>query len=275
MVENTHLKSSNTCIKSKLSEQRTNLHRTNQKMNTTMLPDLVLPSRINQQWLTSGIDSLCHCHDKAHYLKYPHHVEYQYNSRGFRDAEWPEDLSDTFVCLGDSFTVGVGQPQNHIWPKLLQEATGVRTLNISMDGASNEWIARRAKDIALAVKPRAMIVMWSYLHRREDPASNKNDEDRRVHHVRNDPESWLNSTDQEDLDNFLWCLEKTQSLPIPQIHFSIPHCFNSLDCLSNHATTKLQSVIRVHQKDLARDGHHFDRLTADWVVKQVINQLNL
>jgi hypothetical protein len=36
-----------------------------------------------------------------------------------------------------------------------------------MDGASNQWIARRAQDIICTVKPANIVVMWSYLHRRE------------------------------------------------------------------------------------------------------------
>jgi len=237
-----------------------------------ILPDLVLPSRANHHWLVSGMDNLPYCNDKIHYLRYPHRVEYHYNSRGFRDAEWPQNLDDSILCLGDSFTVGIGQPQNHIWPSRLQTATGRRTVNISKDGARNDWIARRAKDLVSVCKPRAMIVMWSYLHRREDPDCSKHDEDRRMHHVRKHPESWVNSTEHEDLENFLSCLRIIRQLDVPQIHFSIPGCFavykdQILPDECNH-------VIKVSQLDVARDGHHFDVITADWVVKQVVDRLD-
>ena len=55
-----------------------------------ILPDFILPSRQNQVWDESGLDSYAACLDKKHFKSYPHKVEYRYNSRGFRDTEWPE-----------------------------------------------------------------------------------------------------------------------------------------------------------------------------------------
>jgi len=134
-----------------------------------MLPNFILPSRANQQWEYSGIDSLEKCLDKTHFARYPHKVTYNYNSRGFRDQEWPSDheLQQAIWCIGDSFTVGIGGPPEHAWPYLLEQHTGQRTINVSMDGASNNWIARHAVDVLTVVKPDVMIIHWSYLHRRE------------------------------------------------------------------------------------------------------------
>lgn len=132
-----------------------------------MLADLVLPSRADQVWTTSGMDCPEHCVDIHHYRDYPHTVEYCYNSRGFRDAEWPEDLTGVIWCLGDSFTVGLGSPVEHTWPWILQQRLQRRTINISMDGGSNAWIARRACDIIAAAQPDTMVIQWSYTHRSE------------------------------------------------------------------------------------------------------------
>ena len=131
------------------------------------LPDLVLPSRAGQVWATSGMDDPRHCVDPQHYRSYPHPVEYRYNSRGFRDEEWPEDLSGAVWCLGDSFTVGLGSPVTHTWPWLLQQRLSRRTINVSMDGGSNAWMARRACDIISAVQPDTVVIQWSYTHRSE------------------------------------------------------------------------------------------------------------
>lgn len=146
-----------------------------------ILPDLVLPTRVSQRWQYSGIDSLEHCLDKKHFLEYPYPVDYQYNSRGFRDEEWPdslEELQEAVWCVGDSFTVGVGQPFDHIWPQMLSHRMQTRTINISMDGASNDWICRRAIQIQTEIAPRLMIVMWSYTHRREHANHTWSDEKR-------------------------------------------------------------------------------------------------
>jgi hypothetical protein len=137
-----------------------------------ILPDIVLPSRQNQIWTESGIDTLKDCYDKKHFKSYPHLIEYRYNSRGFRDTEWPKtlkELKDAIWCVGDSFTVGIGSPREHTWPYILQQQIGCRVINISMDGASNNWISRRAVDIIKNINPTAMIVQWSYIERREQP----------------------------------------------------------------------------------------------------------
>jgi hypothetical protein len=135
-----------------------------------ILPDFVLPSRINQAWSDSGIDSLEYCKDKKHFKSYPHDITYNYNSRGFRDAEWPQQLDElqsAIWCVGDSFTVGIGSPLEHTWPSVLSRASKIRTINVSMDGASNMWIARRAVKILTTINPKTLIIHWSYLHRRE------------------------------------------------------------------------------------------------------------
>jgi len=134
-----------------------------------VLTDLRLSSRANKVWSESGIDSWEKCLDRKHFSGYPHAIEYRYNDRGFRDQAWPDDLKNAIWCIGDSFTVGIGQPFDHIWPQMLAKQSQTRTVNISMDGASNNWIARRTRDIMQQINPRHVIVMWSYDERREIP----------------------------------------------------------------------------------------------------------
>ena len=77
-------------------------------------------------------------------------VKYNYNSRGFRDNEWPtKNLVDTIWCFGDSFTVGLGQPQNECWPKVLESKINKKTINISLNGGSVNWITRQVTFVSL------------------------------------------------------------------------------------------------------------------------------
>jgi hypothetical protein len=268
-----------------------------------ILPDFVLPSKVNQTCLYSGIDSLEFCLDKKHFKSYPHDITYCYNSRGFRDAEWPdgiEELQSAIWCVGDSFTVGIGSPLEHTWPWILQKATQRRTINVSLDGASNQWIARQARNI-LAVFPMAQIIIqWSFLHRRESIAKTQ------LHHA-----SDLSLFD--DIDLWQRCLE---SLP-EVVHSVIPnaapgidrkevdgwwynskltnwpstmpdkfedfesawidhlHKQNVLEKFQAHfCTSKLiqdHNVIYVQGRpnDLARDGFHYDANTSQWFVKKL------
>ena len=114
----------------------------------------------------SGMDTLEECHDKDHYLSYTKDISYRYNSRGFRDHEWPEDLSDVVWCVGDSFTVGVGQPFEETWPQLLGKKLGKTCLNIGEDGCANDTMALRIQEICKLHSPKLVVVMWSYFARR-------------------------------------------------------------------------------------------------------------
>lgn len=135
-----------------------------------ILPDFIIPSCINVKELHSGLDTLSECLDKKHFKNYPYSVEYEYNSRGYRDDEWPdslETLQRSIWCVGDSFTLGLGSPRSHTWTHILQHCSGTRTINVSMNGASNDWIARKSQRILEVVQPKFLILHWSYISRRE------------------------------------------------------------------------------------------------------------
>jgi hypothetical protein len=280
-----------------------------------ILPDLVLPGRVNQTWLHSGIDSLEHCMDKKHFESYPYDITYNYNSRGFRDAEWPnslEELQSAIWCVGDSFTVGLGSPMEHMWPWLLQQQTGRRVINVSMDGASNMWIARCVNLIQKEIDPKNIIVMWSYIHRRELENQNLNSEQRRLYFDK--------SNKLEDLCNLESCMAMITHSEIIQLAIpgytsiedyqsvwenirgmdwpdSVPGTLDELLALPKFVQSELKkkfklwtdlqqsmepqllqsklenSFIKVNQLDLARDAHHFDLITSQWVVDQIMPRL--
>lgn len=143
-----------------------------------ILPDLQLASTKNARLLYSGIDSLKNCFDKQHFISYPHNVSYCYNSRGFRDAQWPAELDNVIWCVGDSFTVGIGSPVPHTWVNILQQRTSIRCINVSMDGASNKWIHRKVRYLLDNTTPKTIVVHWSFIHR--DETDSGTDEDRRL-----------------------------------------------------------------------------------------------
>jgi hypothetical protein len=288
------------------------------KMGSSLiLPDFVLPSRVNQCWQYSGIDSIEHCFDKNHFRQYPHSITYNYNSRGFRDQEWPDsiaELKNSIWCVGDSFTVGLGSPLEHTWPWILQQATQRRIINVSMDGASNMWIARHVNLIKKQIDPKNIIVMWSYVSRREHENQNLTSEQRRIQSDKTD--------NLEDLFNFKSCQAMIQpgnaiQLAIPGYRpylvnyrltwrnirgvdwpANVPLTPSELLALPKFVQTELKDhfniwtdlqqsleqqlllsnlekyLVRVNKLDLARDGHHFDIITSQWVVDQIIQRLN-
>jgi hypothetical protein len=285
-----------------------------------ILPDLVLPSRANGNWQYSGIDCLEHCRDQQHFLAYGHHVDYAFNSRGFRDQEWPTDMDElrsAIWCVGDSFTVGIGQPIQHTWPYLLSKATGRRTVNVSMGGASNDWIFRRARDIQSTLSP-TVVVMWSYTHRCELADADLDDEQRRVpvsrhsaqqdfqhwcdlvHELPNDvtqcvipdfhgwdpkPHAWFqlmqqwNAVAGPDWPKCPTSLRELGALPLwirnelQQVH----RCLSRLEQLASQVAEdhsvefpRRDVIYITEQLDWARDHHHFDILTAQWLVDRIV-----
>jgi uncharacterized membrane protein len=270
-----------------------------------ILPDFILYSRINQHWHYTGIDSYDECSDKKHFKSYPYNIDYVYNSRGYRDQEWPdtlEELRESVWCIGDSFTVGLGSPLEHTWPYCVNQQLNKRTINISMDGASNYWIVRKAVDIINKIKPKLIIVQWSYINRAELNDSTLSDEARRQHFLD------ISLNDIELGNNFVKLVQKLESTKQNTgiIHSFIPDFgianniqetwgqiagpdwpavpatldeFNNLgvgvvDELTNNFKLydmfnlyyrlfhNIKYVPEIHPIDLARDGHHYDILTA-------------
>ena len=135
-----------------------------------ILPKTLIKSRINEVSDQSGIDSLEHALDKDHFINYPYKIEYKFNSRGFRDFEWPtsiNELQKSIWCIGDSFTSGVGVPFEHTWPQVLKKMSLRNVINVSLDGASNSWISRQTGYILEEIRPEIIIIQWSYINRRE------------------------------------------------------------------------------------------------------------
>ena len=286
-------------------------------MNTGYSP-LHLPQFVNKQFDYSGLDSYNTCLDRELFTHWPHTINYQYNSRGFRDQEWPQDLESAIWCLGDSFTVGIGSCFQHTWPQVLSQHSHSRVITVAMDGASNEWISRQVCNVYDLAQPRNIVIMWSYLHRREHPDTGLTDLKRRVFAD--------GSNDIQNFKNFYSCREKVHAhcadsnlieLIVPNFSnnsfsdvawekirdpsWPIKLLLNAKECqdLYPKIATELRTVhgldldgmlefqliqqqhpeflsdlIRVESLDRARDGHHFDLLTAEWVAKQVQNLLN-
>jgi len=279
-----------------------------------LLPTVMVHSRISQSCAFSGMDQPTYCADPDHFENYPNEIYYHYNQRGFRDLDWPEatdELKNAIWCVGDSFTKGVGQPWANTWPQRLLAKLGTRTINVSLDGASNQWISRVAVDILRQVQPRNMVIMWSYIHRRESDDTSRPAEDRVIHCV--------NSTFEQDLDLLLECLQQVKNhekstcivhtaipgyrptmrpwthIRKPDWPHKIPGTVAELNALPQHiqdeiysldflmadihTNEKIQNNTRVieiiNQLDRARDGHHFDCVTADWIVEQIVPQLRL
>jgi hypothetical protein len=296
-----------------------------------ILPNFVLPTYRNLTATQTGIDSPEQCVDIDHYKSYSWPVVYKYNSRGYRDAEWPDDLDNAIWCFGDSFTVGLGSSHPHTWVQQLQKQSGIRTINIGMNGASNNWIARKIRELsAVNIRPRAIAIHWSYLHRRESESwvlgplvdrcwqkfynnirdqswpkcehfhdfellPNAIKQEIKTRHLDLEREYWfrydyektldeermmefdVDATPEQDVDNLLHAIRGVEQLGLPMIHSFIPDYAPDLATqtqIEQYCLKQGYSVVTdLRTLDRARDGHHYDILTAQWLANELVQQL--
>lgn len=243
-----------------------------------ILKNFVVTDRINSNFEFSGMDCYAQCFDKKHFENFPNTVHYNYNSRGFRDREWPESLDDlqnnVIWCIGDSFTTGIGSALEHTWPRIIEQQSGMKTINVSRDGASNEWISHRAQELISEITPKFVIIMWSFIHRRQQTTLPGQDFDpakiKQLHSAR--------TTGQEDIAHFSECLRQVSDLTGSTVcHTMVPEPapVQLMEQCQDLIAQQQYHIPVVQKIDLARDGFHFDRVTAECVATQALLQIQL
>jgi hypothetical protein len=198
---------------------------------------------------------------------YPYNIEYKCNSRGFRGPEWPDDvreLNDSIWCIGDSFTFGVGVPYEHTWPYLLQQKTSQRAINMAVNGVGNTWLVETASEVLNELTPSTMIFHWSYTHRRKK-------------HLW-DYDHYQNTTVEEDADLLISCIQQVESIKgsTKTIHSFIPKFHGDCDGLYDMISetfNDIKIIPYIVPIDYGRDNHHYDKLTAEKFVDNIIELL--
>jgi hypothetical protein len=92
-------------------------------------------------------------------------IEYQYNSHGFRTAEFNQQFD--VVCFGCSFTMGTGVHATDSWPSQLQSLTGLLIANLGHAGSSNDTAFRLAAHYLPLLTPKYAIWLQTDMHRIE------------------------------------------------------------------------------------------------------------
>jgi hypothetical protein len=226
----------------------------------------------NQTFEYSGMDSPDLCRDKKHFEQYDKPVTYNFNSWGCRDNEPPTELDDVIWCVGDSFTVGLGQPIEETWPKILEKKLNKRCLNVGQDGCPNDMMSIRVDEIKEKYNPNIIIIMWSYFARRLIDGKFL------FHEAK--------TTADDDIDNFIRNLIKANH-PYKNckiLNYIIPNAFvdkhgNQVD--NTQLTDKINEKLADHEEitfctveqlDYSRDGHHFDVLTCEKIVDNILTK---
>jgi hypothetical protein len=105
-------------------------------------------------------------------------VTYQFNEIGFRTHSANQMKSDAILVLGDSFTLGLGVNVSDRYTDILEKQLSHQVLNFSLNGASNDWIARTLPKLLTLFCPRAVVIHYTFSHRRERPHPEWHDDER-------------------------------------------------------------------------------------------------
>jgi hypothetical protein len=224
----------------------------------TLAQTVSIPYYANMVCNTIGLDSLEHCFDKNYFKSYPSDIVYKFNSMGYRTSE--QYTGNEILAIGDSFTVGLGVNVEDTWPAQLSAMLNYPVLNFSLNGASNDWIARRAVELLEFFNPKALIVHYTFSHRRERSFPDWQDDER--------TECEPGYTDKENLINWQENFKKINNLTVPIVHSFIPNWHNQ------PVDLWITNVIQpTNQIDRARDGFHYGTQTHLMLAKQITNLL--
>lgn len=225
------------------------------------MDDLKIGGMIDHYSTTLGLDSREHCFSKTVFDQFPYSISYQFNSLGYRERQPLNFIKDPIIVVGDSFTLGLGLPQDLIYPAQLETLVNHQVLNFSLNGASNDWISRKLQTILKYFSPKAIIVHYSFSHRRELNNPSWFDDERT-----------LCEASHEDKDNLInWQLnhKKIQSITyrIPTVYSFIPQW---------HSTTMpaIENQISIQSIDFARDNFHYGINTSRLYAERYADYIN-
>lgn len=222
-----------------------------------------IPYYSNLQATSLGMDHVDRCFDRSLFEHYPE-VSYQFNEVGFRTHSVDRFEPRAILALGDSFTLGLGVNSEHRYSDIIEQQLGHQVLNFSLNGASNDWIARKLQQLLAHFDPRVIVIHYTFSHRRERPNLDWFDDER------TECEPFYSS--KQNLDNWHENFTKIQALTqgIKVVHGFIPNWHDQP--VDYHAFGR-NVLPPVTQLDFARDGFHYGIQTHRKLADQITSLL--
>lgn len=112
---------------------------------TNYLPDRILLRNdlVNNSLNWNSTDSESHWRKNKHRIdsKYSDtNVKYTFNEMGYRTHPFDTIEKDFILCMGCSYTEGIGVDDADTWPAKLEKAAGMQAINLGMGGCSTQSI---------------------------------------------------------------------------------------------------------------------------------------
>jgi hypothetical protein len=228
----------------------------------TFLQSLCISRYANITCDEFGTDTLKTCYNKHHFKSYPHKITYQFNEIGFREKSISEFRGDEILAIGDSGVLGIGLPAHFAWPAVVSNKLNYPVLNFGLAGASNDWMVRKTKDLLQWFKPKAIVVYYTFSHRRERPNHDWSDDQR--------TECEALYSDEEDYQNWKQAFDYFSSLPVPVVHgFGYNWHPHPVDVSGLGLTVPPP----INVIDRARDGFHYGIATSQSVAEKITSLL--
>ena len=222
-----------------------------------------IPYYSNLEATSLGLDSAEHCFNREHFDSFGA-VHYKFNEIGYRTHNVAEFKKDAILVIGDSFTVGLGVNAEDRYTDIMEKTLSKQVLNFSLSGASNDWIARKLQQLLAHFEPTAIILHYTFSHRRERPNTDWFDDER------TECEPFYSS--QENLDNWIDNFSKINlsTAGIKVIHSFIPNWHDKSVDYKQFGNNLLPVTKQI---DYARDGFHYGVKTHQSLAQQITNLL--
>lgn len=228
-------------------------------LNSEAINDLKVGFYENLQCSFLGLDSFNYCFDKKYFNNFPYSIEYNFNQIGYRERDILDYNKNAIIAIGDSFTLGLGLPESMLYTKKLEEKINSQVLNFSLNGCSNDWISRKLEIILKYFDPVAIIIHYTFTHRREADRSDWFDYERTL----------SESIDMSDnLHN--WELNHSKICSLAK---NIPICFSSIPNWHSSGIIQHKEILPTIQVDNARDGFHYGKETMNFLANKFAEQL--
>jgi hypothetical protein len=98
--------------------------------------------------------------------------DYKFNSWGCRGVDYEQFLKEKTdqkvnICIGDSYTLNLGGPQEHSWPHLLEQRSGIPSINLANDGMSSYYFQELIKKTKDLVNANNVFILYNVLDESE------------------------------------------------------------------------------------------------------------
>jgi hypothetical protein len=227
--------------------------------------DISIPYYANLHTEALGLDSLEHCIDKNRFVNHAP-IDYRFNSLGFRTHNVDQFHSNAILVLGDSFTLGLGNRAEERFTDILEKNLSHQVLNFSLNGASNDWICRKLGQLLTLFQPRAIVLHYTFSHRRERLRTDWHDDER--------TECDAHYSSHQNFQNWLTNYEKICQLAqgTKCVHSFITNWHDAPVDYHNFGSNVISPTT---QLDFARDAFHYGPRTHQLLADKITSLLVL